>query len=78
LQGYLAFIFLDIAIVYMSNPNTREFLTLLKAINAIKDIALAMLILPSSLLVKGKFDNDIKNKVLLKKNLETTSGYFNN
>ena len=62
----------------MSNPNTREFLTLLKAINAIKDIALAMLILPSSLLVKGKFDNDIKNKVLLKKNLETTSGYFNN
>jgi len=62
----------------MSNPNTRESLTLLEAIFTARNAALAMLILLSVIIAKGKFDNNIDNNVLFRKNLETSSKYSNN
>jgi len=61
----------------MSNPNTRESLTSLKAIFAARDAAPAMLILLGIIIAKSKFDNNINDNVLFKKNLETSSKYFN-
>jgi hypothetical protein len=62
----------------MSNPNTRESLTSLEAISIARDAVLAMLILLSVIIAKGKFDNNIDNNVLFRKNLETSSKYSNN
>ena len=53
----------------MSNPDTRESLTLLEAIFTARNAALAMLILLSVIIAKGKFDNNIDNNVLFRKNL---------
>ena len=61
----------------MSNPNTRESLTLLEAISAAGDAAPAMLILLGVVIAKGEFDNDIDDNVLFGRNLETSSGYSN-
>ena len=61
----------------MSNPNTRESLTSLKAIFVTRDAAPAMLILLSIVIAKGEFDNNIDNNVLFRKNLKTSSGYSN-
>jgi hypothetical protein len=61
----------------MSNLDTRESLTSLEAIFAAGDAAPAMLILLSLVIAKGKFDNNIDNNVLFKKNLETSSKYSN-
>jgi hypothetical protein len=37
-----------------------------------------MLILLSILVIEGKFDNNINNNILFKKNLKTSSKYSNN
>jgi hypothetical protein len=73
----LVFIFPNIIAVYILNPNTRESLTLLKAIFAAGDAVPAMLILPGVIIAKGEFDNNINNNVLFRRNLETNSGYSN-
>ena len=52
--------------------------TITKAIFAARDTTLSMLILLGVIMSKGKFDNNIDNKVLLKRNLETSSRYSNN
>jgi hypothetical protein len=62
----------------LSNPNTRESLTRLEAINAVGDAALAMLILLRFVLIKHEFNNDIDDKVLFATNIETSIGYTNN
>jgi hypothetical protein len=61
----------------MSNPNTRESLTLLEAIFVARDATPAMLILPSVVIIKGEFDNNIDNNILFGRNLETGNGYSN-
>jgi hypothetical protein len=61
----------------LSNPNTRESLTRLEAINAAGDAAPAMLILPRFVLIKHEFNNDINDKVLFTTNIKTSIGYTN-
>jgi hypothetical protein len=60
------------------NPNTKESLTKLKAINIARDVALAMLILLRLILIKHEFNNNIDDKVLFVINIETSIGYTNN
>ena len=62
----------------MSNFNTRESFTLLEAIFVVRDAIPAMLILLGIIIAKGKFDNNINNNILFKKNLKTSSKYSNN
>jgi hypothetical protein len=64
-------------VVYIADPDIRESLTLIEAINAEGEAALAMLILPGSLLLKKFFDNDISDDVLFATNKETGSGFTN-
>jgi hypothetical protein len=61
----------------MSDPDTRESLTSLEAINAAGDAAPSMLILPGTVLLEGEFNNDIDDNVLFGTNTETGSGYSN-
>jgi hypothetical protein len=61
----------------LSNPNTRESLTRLEAINAAGDAAPAMLILPRFVLIEHEFNNDIDDKVLFTTNIKTSIGYTN-
>ena len=70
--------FPEVSAVYMSDPDTRESLTSLEAINAAGDAAPSMLILPGTVLLEGEFDNDIDDNVLFGTNTETGSGYSNN
>ena len=77
LKGCLVFTFLEVSTVYISDPDTRESLTSLEAINTIRDAAPSILSLPDIILFKGEFDNDIDNNVLFRTNTETGSRYSN-
>ena len=56
----------------MSDPDIRESLTRLEAINAVGEVALAMLILPRFVLIEHEFNNfDIDDEVLFATNTET-------
>jgi hypothetical protein len=61
----------------MSNPDTRESLTGLEAINTAGEAAPAMLILPRFVLIEHEFNNDIDDEVLFATNTETKTGYSN-
>jgi hypothetical protein len=61
----------------MSDPDTRESLTSLEAINAAGDSAPALLILPGTVLIENEFDNDINDDVLFGTNIESGSSYSN-
>jgi hypothetical protein len=77
LKGRLVFTFLDVVAVYMSDPDIRESLTRLEAINAAGEVALAMLILPGFVFIEHEFNNDIDDEVLFATNTETRTGYSN-
>jgi hypothetical protein len=62
----------------LSNPNTKESLTRLEAINVVRDAVLAILILLRLVLIKHEFNNNINNKVLFTTNIKTSIGYTNN
>jgi hypothetical protein len=62
----------------LSNLNTKESLTRLKAINVVGDATLAILILLRLILIKHEFNNNINDKVLFATNIETSIGYTNN
>ena len=64
--------------VYISDPDTRESLTGLEAINAVEGIAPVMLILPGTVLIEHKFNNNINDTVLFTTNTKTDTGYTNN
>jgi hypothetical protein len=61
----------------MSNPDTRESMTSVEAINATGDAAPAMLILPGLILLEHEFNNDIDDNVLFATNTETSTGFIN-
>jgi hypothetical protein len=61
----------------MSDPDTRESITSIEAINAAGEAAPSMLILPGVTLLEREFDNDINDNVLFAINKETGSGYSN-
>ena len=61
----------------MSDPDTRESITSIEAINAAGEAAPSMLILPGVVLLEHEFDNDINDNVLFATNKETGSGYSN-
>ena len=71
------FTFPDISAVYIADPDTRESLTLIVAINAEGDTVPDMLILPRSVLLEKFFDNDISDDVLFVTNKETGSRFTN-
>jgi hypothetical protein len=77
LKGRIVFTFPDIAAVYMSDPDTRESITGLEAINATGDTAPVMLILPGLVLLEYEFNNDIDDDVLFATNTETGTGFTN-
>ena len=64
--------------VYMSDPDTRESLVLLEAINAAGDATPSMLILLGTVLLESEFNNDIDDNILFGTNTEIGSGYSNN
>ena len=64
--------------MYKSDPDTRESLTGLEAINAAEGTASVMLILPGTVLIEYKFNNDIDDTVLFATNTETGIGYIDN
>ena len=57
LQGRVVFTFSKVAAVYMSDPDTRESITSIEAINAAGEAALSMLILPRVILLEPEFGN---------------------
>ena len=61
----------------MSDPDTRESITSIEAINAAGEAAPSMLILPGVTLLEHEFDNDINDNVLFATNKESGSGYSN-
>ena len=61
----------------MSDPDTRESITSIEAINAAGEAVPSMLILPGVVLLEHEFDNDINDNVLFATNKETGSGYSN-
>ena len=69
--------FPEVSVVYISDPDMREFLTLLEAINAAGDTAPSILILLGTILLESEFDNDINDNVLFGTNSEIGSGYSN-
>ena len=73
----LVFTFLEISAVYMADPDTRETLTSIKAINAVGDAIPGFLILPEKVLLQKHFDNIISNDVVFATNEETGSGFTN-
>ena len=77
LKGRLVFTFPNIAAVYMSDPDTRESLTGLEAINAVGGTAPEMFILPGTVLMEHEFNNNIDDTVLFATNTETGTGYTN-
>ena len=77
LQGRVVFTFPKVAAVYMSDPDTRESITSIEAINAAGEVAPSMLILPGVTLLEREFDNDINDNVLFATNKESGSGYSN-
>ena len=77
LGGRLVFTFPSISAVYMSDPDIRESLTTIEAINAVGDRAPSFMILPGQVLLEKYFDNDIPNDVAFTTNEETGSGFLN-
>jgi hypothetical protein len=61
----------------MSDPDTRESLTGLEAINVVGGTVPAMLILPGIILMEHKFNNNIDDTILFATNTETGTGYTN-
>jgi hypothetical protein len=55
----------------MSDPDTRESLTGLEAINAVEGTVPTMLILLGTVLMEHEFNNDIDDTVLFATNTET-------
>ena len=77
LGGRLVFTFPSISAVYMSDPDIRESLTTIEAINAVGDRAPSFMILPGQVFLEKYFDNDIPNDVAFTTNEETGSGFSN-
>jgi hypothetical protein len=77
LKGYIVFMFPDVAAVYMSDPDTRESITSLEAINAAGDTAPVILILPGLVLLEYEFNNNINDDILFATNTETGTGFTN-
>jgi hypothetical protein len=61
----------------MADPDTRETLTSIEAINAVGDAIPGFLILPEKVLLQKHFDNTISNDVVFATNEETGSGFTN-
>jgi hypothetical protein len=61
----------------MSDPDIRESMTGIEAINATRDTAPAMLILPGLVLLEHEFNNDIDDNILFVTNTETSTGFIN-
>jgi hypothetical protein len=70
--------FPDITAVYISDPDTRESMTGLEAINTAGNMVLVIFILPGLVLLEYKFNNNINNNVLFITNIETGTGFINN
>jgi hypothetical protein len=78
LGGRLVFTFPDVSAIYMADPDTRESLTTIEAINVMGDYAPAMIILPGFTFLEKYFDNNISDNVIFATNQESGSGYTNN
>lgn len=76
LGGRLVFTFPSISAVYISDPDIRESLTTIEAINTEGGRAPSFMILPSQVLLVKYFDNDILNDVTFTTNKETGSGFL--
>ena len=63
--------------MYISDPDTRESLTRLEAINAAGGTASAILILPGTVLMEHEFNTNIDDTVPFATNTETDIGYTN-
>ena len=70
--------FPDVAAVYISDPDIRELMTGLEAINTAGNTAPVMLILPGLILLEHEFNNNINDNVLFITNTETSTGFTNN
>jgi hypothetical protein len=73
----MVFTFPNVAAVYILDPDTRDSITSIEAINATGEAAPSMLILPGVILLEYEFDNNINDNVLFATNKETGSGYSN-
>jgi hypothetical protein len=78
LKGYIIFTFPNITAVYISDPDTRESITGLEAINTTSNTVPVMLILPGLILLEYKFNNNINDDILFVINTETGTGFINN
>jgi hypothetical protein len=69
--------FPDITTVYISDPDTRELITGLEAINTTGNTVPVILILSGLILLEYEFNNDINNDILFITNIETGTGFIN-
>jgi hypothetical protein len=69
--------FPNITVVYISNPDIRESITSIEAINTTRDTVPVILILPSLILLEYKFNNDIDDNILFITNIETSTRFIN-
>ena len=77
MKGRIVFTFPDVTAVYISDPDTRELMTGLEAINTAGDTAPVMLILPGLILLEHEFNNNINDNILFITNIETSTGFIN-
>jgi hypothetical protein len=77
LGGRLVFTFPEISAVYIADPDTRETLTSIEAINAVGDTIPGFLILPGQVLLQKYFDNNVSDDTIFATNEETGSGFTN-
>ncbi len=73
----VVFTFPEVTAVYIADPDTRETVTGIEAINAIGDATSALLIMPGFELLEKYSFNDIDDNVSFCTNRETGSGYTN-
>jgi hypothetical protein len=63
--------------VYIADPDTRETLISIEAVNAVGDRVPGFLILPGQALLEKYFGNGIPNEVVFATNEESSSGFTN-
>jgi hypothetical protein len=73
----LVFTFPKVTAVYIADPDTRETVTGIEAINAVGDAASSLLIMPGFGLLEKHSFNDIEDNFGFCTNTETGSGYTN-
>jgi hypothetical protein len=61
----------------MSDPDIRESITGLEAINAAGDTAPVILIFPGLIFLEYEFNNNINDDILFVMNIETSTGFIN-